>query len=78
MWARVKGKKRKNTLLEMPFKAVYLFRPAYIQPLHGVSHEDGMVWHSLRCDEDLLSGIEDAIPELCDNNRVRRSRNAEG
>jgi uncharacterized protein YbjT (DUF2867 family) len=35
MWARVKGK-TENTLLEMPFKAVYLFRPAYIQPLHGV------------------------------------------
>jgi uncharacterized protein YbjT (DUF2867 family) len=35
MWARVKGR-TENTLLEMPFKAVYLFRPAYIQPLHGV------------------------------------------
>jgi hypothetical protein len=32
MWARV----TENTLPEMPFKAVYLFRPAYIQPLHGV------------------------------------------
>jgi uncharacterized protein YbjT (DUF2867 family) len=35
MWARVKGR-TENTLLETPFKAVYLFRPAYIQPLHGV------------------------------------------
>ena len=35
MWARVKGE-TENTLLQMPFKAVYLFRPAYIQPLHGV------------------------------------------
>jgi uncharacterized protein YbjT (DUF2867 family) len=35
MWARVKGR-TENTLLEIPFKAVYLFRPAYIQPLHGV------------------------------------------
>jgi uncharacterized protein YbjT (DUF2867 family) len=35
MWARVKGR-TENTLLEMPFKAVYLFRPAYIQPFHGV------------------------------------------
>jgi hypothetical protein len=34
MWARVKGR-TENTLLKMPFKAVYLFRPAYIQPLHG-------------------------------------------
>ena len=35
MWARVKGR-TENTLLEIPFKAVYLLRPAYIQPLHGV------------------------------------------
>ncbi|MCC3701701.1 epimerase [Rouxiella badensis] len=35
MWARVKGK-TENALLGMPFKAVYLFRPGIIQPLHGV------------------------------------------
>ena len=35
MWARVKGR-TENALLQMPFKAVYLFRPAYIQPLYGV------------------------------------------
>src|SRR5712671_4613946 len=35
MWARVKGK-TENDLLKMPFKAVYMFRPGYIQPLHGV------------------------------------------
>jgi len=35
MWARVKGK-TENALLQMPFKAVYMFRPGYIQPLHGV------------------------------------------
>ncbi len=35
MWARVKGG-TENALLQMPFKAVYLFRPAYIQPLHGI------------------------------------------
>jgi uncharacterized protein YbjT (DUF2867 family) len=35
MWARVKGR-TENALLQMPFKAVYLFRPAYIQPLHGI------------------------------------------
>jgi hypothetical protein len=35
MWTRVKGR-TENALLQMPFKAVYLFRPAYIQPLHGV------------------------------------------
>jgi uncharacterized protein YbjT (DUF2867 family) len=35
MWARVKGK-AENALLAMPFKAVYAFRPAFIQPLHGI------------------------------------------
>src|ERR1700693_4415678 len=36
MWARVKGK-TENALLRLPFKAVYLFRPAFIQPLHGIT-----------------------------------------
>lgn len=35
MWARVKGK-TENALLSLPFKAVYLFRPGVIQPMHGV------------------------------------------
>jgi uncharacterized protein YbjT (DUF2867 family) len=34
MWARVKGA-TENALLAMPFKAAYMFRPAYIQPMHG-------------------------------------------
>jgi uncharacterized protein YbjT (DUF2867 family) len=34
MWARVKGK-TENALLRLPFKA-YMFRPGFIQPLHGV------------------------------------------
>src|SRR4030088_1836557 len=35
MWARVKGK-TENDLLKLPFKAAYMFRPAGIQPLHGI------------------------------------------
>lgn len=34
MWSRVKGR-TENDLLRLPFKAVYLFRPGIIQPLHG-------------------------------------------
>jgi uncharacterized protein YbjT (DUF2867 family) len=34
-WARVKGK-TENDLLKLPFKAAYMFRPAAIQPLHGI------------------------------------------
>src|SRR4030088_892232 len=36
MWARVKGK-TENDLLKLPFKAAYMFRPAYIHPVHGVT-----------------------------------------
>jgi uncharacterized protein YbjT (DUF2867 family) len=36
MWARVKGK-TENALLRLPFRAVYLFRPGAIQPLHGIT-----------------------------------------
>ena len=35
MWARVKGK-TENDLQKLPFKAAYMFRPAGIQPLHGI------------------------------------------
>ena len=35
MWARIKGK-TENALLQMPFNAKYMFRPAFIQPLHGI------------------------------------------
>jgi uncharacterized protein YbjT (DUF2867 family) len=35
MWARVKGR-TENALLALPFKAAYMFRPALIQPLHGI------------------------------------------
>jgi uncharacterized protein YbjT (DUF2867 family) len=35
MWARVKGK-TENALLRMPFKAAFMFRPGFIQPLDGI------------------------------------------
>jgi uncharacterized protein YbjT (DUF2867 family) len=35
MWARIKGT-TENDLLKLPFKAAYMFRPAAIQPLHGI------------------------------------------
>jgi uncharacterized protein YbjT (DUF2867 family) len=36
MWARVKGE-TENRLLELPFKAAFMFRPGFIQPLHGIT-----------------------------------------
>ena len=41
-WARVKGK-TENDLLKLPFKAAYMFRPAGIQPLHGVRSKTAWV-----------------------------------
>jgi len=35
MWARVKGH-TENTLLKLPFPRNYMFRPGYIQPVHGI------------------------------------------
>jgi len=47
MWARVKGK-TENDLLKLPFKAAYMFRPAGIQPLHGVRIQDRLGSGDLR------------------------------
>ena len=40
MWARVKGK-TENDLLKLPFKAAYMFRPGYIQPVKGLKNTKG-------------------------------------
>ena len=40
MWARVKGE-TENALLALPFRAAYMFRPGFIQPLHGVRSRTG-------------------------------------
>lgn len=37
MWARIKGK-TENDLLKLPFKAAYMFRPGYIQPIKGLKN----------------------------------------
>jgi uncharacterized protein YbjT (DUF2867 family) len=35
MWARVKGA-TENALMRLPFKAAYMFRPGFIEPMHRV------------------------------------------
>jgi uncharacterized protein YbjT (DUF2867 family) len=35
MWTRVRGR-TENALQRLPFKAVFVFRPGIIQPLHGI------------------------------------------
>lgn len=41
MWARIKGR-TENALLALPFRA-FMFRPAYIQPVHGVTSRTAWV-----------------------------------
>jgi uncharacterized protein YbjT (DUF2867 family) len=43
MWARVRGA-TENALLALPFKSAYMFRPGYIQALHGIKSKTG--WYS--------------------------------
>ena len=42
MWARVKGR-TENALLALPFKAAFMFRPGYIQPVGDVRSRTGWV-----------------------------------
>jgi uncharacterized protein YbjT (DUF2867 family) len=42
MWARVKGR-TENALLGLPFKAAFMFRPGYIQPIGDVQSKTGWV-----------------------------------
>jgi uncharacterized protein YbjT (DUF2867 family) len=61
MWARVKGK-TENDLLKLPFKAAYMFRPAGIQPLHGVRSKTGWVNAIYTVTAPLLSWLVHVAP----------------
>jgi hypothetical protein len=61
-WARVKGK-TENDLLKMPFKAAYMFRPAGIQPLHGVRSKTGWVNAIYVVTAPLLSYLARSAPK---------------
>ncbi len=61
MWARVKGK-TENDLLKLPFKAAYMFRPAGIQPLHGIRSKTGWVQALYLAAAPLLSLLHRVAP----------------
>ena len=61
MWARVKGK-TENDLLKLPFKAAYMFRPAGIQPLHGVRSKTAWVQAIYAVTSPLLSWLVRVAP----------------
>ena len=62
MWARVKGK-TENDLLKLPFKVAYMFRPAGIQPLHGVRSRTGWINAIYAVAAPLLSYLVRAAPK---------------
>jgi uncharacterized protein YbjT (DUF2867 family) len=62
MWARVKGK-TENDLLKLPFKAAYMFRPAGIQPLHGVRSKTPWVQAIYAVTAPLLSLLNRTSPQ---------------
>ena len=63
MWARVKGK-TENDLLKLPFKAAYMFRPAGIQPLHGVKSKTGWINAIYGVTAPLLSLLNRTSPKF--------------
>ena len=62
MWARVKGK-TENDLLKLPFKAAYMFRPAAIQPLHGIRSKTSWVQAIYVATAPLLSLLNRVAPK---------------
>lgn len=62
MWARVKGQ-TENALLRLPFKAAYMFRPAGIQPLHGVRSKTGWVQAIYVATAPLLTFLNRVAPK---------------
>jgi uncharacterized protein YbjT (DUF2867 family) len=62
-WARVKGK-TENDLLKLPFKAAYMFRPAGIQPLHGVRSKVSWIQAIYVVTAPLLSYLARTAPKF--------------
>lgn len=63
MWARVKGR-TENALKALPFAGVYLFRPAIIQPLHGIQSKTSSYRRFYRLTRPLLPMMTRLFPSL--------------
>lgn len=62
MWARVKGK-TENALLALGFKAAYMFRPGYIQPIGDVQSKTGWVQTAYDIARPLYPLIHRLLPD---------------
>jgi uncharacterized protein YbjT (DUF2867 family) len=61
MWARVRGK-TENVLLQMPFKGVYIFRPALIEPMHGIESRTTLYRVFYQVAKPLMPILRRALP----------------
>jgi len=61
MWARVKGR-TENALQRLPFKAVYVFRPGVIQPLHGIRSKTASYQLFYSLTKPLLTPLRTLLP----------------
>ena len=68
MWARVKGK-TENALLALGFKAAFMFRPGYIQPIGDVESKTGWVQTAY----DIARPLYPLIHRLLPNNSTTTS-----
>ncbi len=62
MWARVKGR-TENALLRLPFKAAYMFRPGFIQPLHGIRSKTRLYQLIYNLIAPLTLHLKDRLPK---------------
>jgi uncharacterized protein YbjT (DUF2867 family) len=62
MWARVKGK-TENALLKLPFRATYMFRPGFIQPLHGIRSKTKLYQFFYTALNPILPLLKSAFPK---------------
>jgi uncharacterized protein YbjT (DUF2867 family) len=63
MWARVKGK-TENDLLKLPFRAAYMFRPGFIQPLHGIRSKTRLYQTIYTILNPILPLLKSALPQF--------------
>jgi uncharacterized protein YbjT (DUF2867 family) len=68
-WARVKGK-TENAILALPFKAAFMFRPGFIQPVKGVRSKTA--WYQAAY--DVLGPISPLLLRLAPNQITTTAR----
>lgn len=62
-WARVKGR-TENDLLRLPFKAAYMFRPGFIEPMHGIRSKTALYRFLYNLAQPLFPLIRRAFPSV--------------